>query len=118
MRPSAKPFSVGSYVLVYGALIGFTALTTGVAFVNLGAMNTVAALAIAVAKMLLIVLFFMHARHSDGLTRVVMCAGVLWLAILIALTLADFRTRGWSPNPSGWGAENSVHVQPPQESIL
>src|SRR5579862_2811671 len=63
MRLTAKPFSVGSYLGVYLALIGFTGLTTGVAFVNLGAMNTVAALAIAVAKMLLIVLFFMHARH-------------------------------------------------------
>ena len=111
MRLTAKPFSVGSYLGVYLALIGFTGLTTGVAFVNLGAMNTVAALAIAVAKMLLIVLFFMHARHSERLTWAVMCAGILWLAILIALTLADFRTRGWSPDPSGWATTSSLNIQ-------
>ena len=42
--------------------------TTAVAFVDLGPFSVVAALAIAVCKMLLVALFFMHVRHSTKLT--------------------------------------------------
>ena len=50
---------VTTYVSVFLALIALTALTTGVAYIDLGRWNTVAALAIAVIKMLLVV----HARE-------------------------------------------------------
>ncbi len=90
------------YVLVFLALMALTALTTAVALKDLGPLNTVAALAIAVGKMLLVVLFFMHVRYSSHLTKIVVMAAVLWLMILIALTLSDFRTRNWSPRPEPW----------------
>ena len=45
--------------------------------------------------MLLVALFFMHVRHSTKLTRLVVAGGLLWLAILLVLTLADVMTRGW-----------------------
>jgi cytochrome c oxidase subunit 4 len=90
------------YIAVFASLILLTALTTWVAFIDLGAMNTVVALAIAVTKMVLVILFFMHVRYSDGLTRIVILAGFFWLAILIALTLSDVLTRHLSPLPSGW----------------
>jgi len=48
-----------------------------------------------VGKMLLVALFFMHVRHSTQLTRLVVAGGLLWLAILITLTMADIVTRGW-----------------------
>ncbi len=99
---SAHVVPVKIYVLVFLALIALTGLTTGVAFVNLGPFNTVAALAIAVCKMLLVILFFMHVRHSSHLTKIVVVAGFFWLLILISLTLSDFRTRDWTPTPSGW----------------
>lgn len=92
------------YVGVFLALLFFTGLTTGVAFIDLGPFNTVVALAIATIKMLLVVLFFMHIRSSSGLTRVVVAAGFFWLALLIAFTLSDELTRQWSPIPSGWGS--------------
>lgn len=91
------------YLGVFVALLTLTALTTGVAYIDLGPINTVAALAIAVTKMLLVVLFFMHVKYSSGLTRIVILAGFFWLAILIALTLSDVFTRHWSPLPTGWG---------------
>jgi cytochrome c oxidase subunit IV len=95
---------VKTYIVVFIALLCLTGLTTGVAFVDLGAeMNTVVALAIAVVKMSLVILFFMHVKYSPGLTKVVVVAGFFFLAILISLTLADELTRGWSPNPGGWG---------------
>jgi cytochrome c oxidase subunit 4 len=93
-----------TYIGIFVALLLLTALTTGIAYVDLGAWNTVAALAIAMVKMLLVVLFFMHVKYSSGLTKVFILAGVLFFAILVTLTLADELTRHWSPTPSGWGA--------------
>jgi cytochrome c oxidase subunit IV len=93
---------VKSYVLVFASLIGLTLLTTGVAFVDLGAFNTVVALAIAFSKMLLVALFFMQVRHSNGLVRIVILAGFFWLALLIAFTMSDYRTRDWTPPPAPW----------------
>jgi cytochrome c oxidase subunit IV len=91
------------YVAVFLALLFLTGLTTGVAFIDLGAMNTVVALAIAVTKMLLVVLIFMHLRYSPGLTKVVIATAFFFLALLMSFTLADNFTRQWTPTPSGWG---------------
>ena len=91
-----------TYVLVFVSLIGLTLLTTGVAFIDLGPFNTVVALVIAFCKMLLVILFFMHLRHSSGLTRIVLLAGFFWLALLVALTMTDYRTRTWTPAPDSW----------------
>ena len=41
-----------------------TALTTWVAYVDLGRWNTVVALTIAVIKMTLVILFFMHVKYA------------------------------------------------------
>jgi cytochrome c oxidase subunit IV len=86
--------SIKTYVLVFGALIVATVLTTAVAFVDLGPFSIAVALVIAVCKMLLVALFFMHLRHSTRLTRLVVIGGLLWLLILLGLTMADFVTRG------------------------
>lgn len=93
---------VNTYIGIFLALLALTALTTGVAFVDLGPLNTVVALTIAVIKMLLVVLFFMHVKYSTGLTKVVIIAGFFFLAILVSLTLADELTREWTPNPGAW----------------
>ena len=95
------------YVLVFLTLIAFTALTTAVAFIDLGAFNTVIALAIAVCKMLFVILFFMHVRYSPNLTKIVIAAGFFWLLILISLTMGDYHTRGWTPSPSGWSSQQA-----------
>ena len=61
-----------TYVLVFLALIGLTIFTTGVAFVDLGAFNTVVALFIAFCKMSLVVMFFMGVKYSGGLVRTIL----------------------------------------------
>jgi cytochrome c oxidase subunit 4 len=86
--------SVKTYLVVFAGLIVATVLTTAVAFVDLGPLSVTVALGIAVCKMLLVALYFMHLRHSTQLTRLVVAGGLLWLAILLLLTLADFLTRG------------------------
>lgn len=84
-----------TYVVVCGVLLLLTLATYLAAFVNLGLWNTVIALAIAAVKAILIILFFMHAIYSRGITRVVIGAGLLWFGILLLGTLDDFITRGW-----------------------
>ena len=91
---SAHVDSVKTYVLVFLGLIFLTVATTAVAFVDLGAFSIVVALFIAVCKMLLVALFFMHIRHSTKLTKLVVVGGLLWLGILLTLTMTDFVTRG------------------------
>jgi cytochrome c oxidase subunit IV len=83
------------YYLVFLALLVGTGLTVAVAFVDLGAMNNVLMLGIAITKALLVVLFFMHVRWSTRLTWVVAASGFFWLLILFGLTMQDYLTRGW-----------------------
>ena len=87
--------SVKTYVFVLLSLLAATIFTTVVAYVDLGPFSVVVALTIAVCKMLLVALFFMHIRHSTKLTKLVVMGGLLWLFILLMLTLSDFVTRGW-----------------------
>ncbi len=96
--------SLRIYCLVFAALVILTLVTTGAAFIDLGILNTVVAMTIAIGKASLVVLYFMHVRHSARLTWVFIGAGVLWLAILIALTLSDVLTRAWIPLPLPWSA--------------
>src|SRR2546422_759615 len=91
-----------TYFLVFFTLIALTALTTAVAFKDLGPMNPFPAPPIAVCKAPLVILFFIHLKYTPGLPRLVIVAAFFWLAILIALTLSDVFTRNWTPNPTGW----------------
>jgi cytochrome c oxidase subunit IV len=83
------------YFIIFGALLVLTAATVVVANFNLGRWNAIVALTIAVCKATLVVLYFMHVRYSSRLTWVFVCAGFFWLAIMVALTLSDYMTRGW-----------------------
>jgi cytochrome c oxidase subunit IV len=91
--------SIKTYTLVFLSLLILTAATTVVSTIDLGPLNVVVALLIAVVKMMLVALFFMHLRHSTILTKVVVGGGMLWLGILLVLSLSDFVTRGWLPVP-------------------
>jgi cytochrome c oxidase subunit 4 len=83
------------YYAIFIALTVLTVVTWSVAKLDLGKMNAVVALTIAVIKATLVVLYFMHVRYSSRLTWVFVCAGFFWLAIMVALTLGDYMTRGW-----------------------
>jgi cytochrome c oxidase subunit IV len=83
------------YYTIFTVLIVCTAITVGVAFVDLGVLNTIAALSIAVFKAVLVVLYFMHVKYSTRLTWVVVVGSVFWLGILLALTMGDYLTRTW-----------------------
>jgi cytochrome c oxidase subunit 4 len=83
------------YSLVFGALLLLTFVTTAVGMMDLGRLNVVVALVIAVIKAMLVVLFFMHIYWSTKLTRVIVVSGIAWLGLLLWLTLTDVLSRGW-----------------------
>ena len=82
-----------TYYSIYVILLVCTYLTWQVAFFDLGVLNTVAAVTIAVFKAVLVILFFMHVRYSTRLTWVVVIGSVFWLGILLVLTFSDYLTR-------------------------
>jgi cytochrome c oxidase subunit 4 len=84
-----------TYYIIFGILMLCTYLTVQIAFFDLGALNTIAALGIAVFKAALVVLFFMHVRYSTRLTWAVVAGSVFWLGILLVLTMSDYLTRVW-----------------------
>ena len=82
-----------TYVLVWAALLVLTGVTVWIAQLNLGPFNDIVALAVAVTKALLVILFFMHVKDSSRLTRLTVVAGFFWLVILIGITLTDYLSR-------------------------
>lgn len=90
-----------TYYAIFGALMVFTAITVGVAFVNLGALNFPVAIAIAITKATLVILFFMHAKYSSRLTKLVIGGAFFFLLILLGMTMTDYGSRGWFASPRG-----------------
>ena len=86
------------YVVILIALLIGTVGTVQAAKINLYQWNIVLALAIATTKMTLVILFFMHGKYSPRRTQLVIIAGFFWLAIMLGLTLTDYKTR--HPEPS------------------
>jgi cytochrome c oxidase subunit 4 len=87
--------SLRVYFAVFTALIAFTLITVAVSFVDLGPLNTVVALTIAVIKATLVLLYFMHLRYSDRLNWAFAATGFAWLVFIIGLTMSDMVTRNW-----------------------
>ena len=87
---------LAAYFVVFGALMVLTVLTVWVSRIDLGAMNTAVAMAIAIVKALVVILWFMHVIHSPRLTWIVVISSFLWLAVLFVLTFSDYLTRHWN----------------------
>jgi cytochrome c oxidase subunit IV len=83
------------YYAIFATLIVLTGVTVAVAYLDLGAMNAVVAIAIACFKALIVVLFFMHVKYSTRLIKLTVIAGLYWMGILFVLTFSDYLTRAW-----------------------
>lgn len=92
---SAHIGSLKVYFGVFFVLMLGTAVTIYAAFQDLGMFNAPIALTIATIKAVFVVLFFMHVKDSDRLTKITVSAGVFWLGILLTLTMTDFLSRTW-----------------------
>ncbi len=89
--------SIATYTVIYIWLVVLMFVTIGAWLVNLGTLNVLIALTIAIIKAILVVMFFMHAKYSGRLVWLFASAPFLWLAIMLALTLSDYVTREWVP---------------------
>ena len=87
--------SKGLYWTIFGTLLLCTFLTVVVARMDLGALNTPVALAIAGFKATLVILFFMGVKYNTPLTKVVAASGFIWLIILFGITMGDYLSRSW-----------------------
>ena len=87
------------YLLVLVALLGLTALTIYVSYLDIGPFSAPVAFTIAATKALLVMLVFMHLKESHGVLWLTALAGFFWLGILVVLTMSDVATRGVLPIP-------------------
>jgi len=85
--------SFGRYLVTWIALTALTFATFGLSHLHLGAFSVVVALAIAVAKSLLVVLFFMHMWDERGTIPLAFGVSFVFIAILIAFTMTDVHGR-------------------------
>ena len=83
------------YYGIFAILLILTGVTVAAAYIDLGRLNTVVALAIACFKAMIVVLFFMHVKYSTRLIKLTVIAGLYWMGIMFALTLGDYLTRAW-----------------------
>lgn len=82
------------YYTIFAALMVLTVITVAIARVDLGVLNLPVAMAVAVTKAMLVILFFMHVKYSPKLTQVTAFTGFVFLGILVLLTMTDYLSRG------------------------
>lgn len=81
--------SFRSLVAVFAALVVLTAITYLASLVHFGEFNLLVALAIAVVKSALVVLFFMHLRYDKPFNSIVFVGCLIFVALFIGLALMD-----------------------------
>jgi cytochrome c oxidase subunit 4 len=86
--------STSTYFAVFAALLVLTFVTVVVARIDLGPANTLVAMAVAVTKALLVILFFMHVKYGTRMTKLTALAGFAWLALMILMIMSDYYGRG------------------------
>src|ERR1041384_1265741 len=98
-----------TYFAVFGALMLGTALTVVAAFIDFPAqLNFPIALAIAITKATLVVLFFMHVKYGSSLTKLIVGTAFFFLGIMLTLTLSDYLSRGWFTAPTRSTSPGSI----------
>jgi cytochrome c oxidase subunit 4 len=79
--------------LVLAALLVLTGITIGVSYVNLGRLNVPLTLAIASAKVSLVLLYFMHLKFEGRAVQYSFIGTICFLAIMISFTFWDVAFR-------------------------
>ena len=89
-----KELGPGRLFLNWAVLIVLTFTTFGVSQVPMPVnYHLAAALCISVIKVTLVVLFFMHLWHSEGINRIVFVTSFVFLLVLMFFVMADVGTR-------------------------
>jgi cytochrome c oxidase subunit 4 len=95
---SAHPYdpsaTLRAYFAVFAALMVFTGITVAAAYVNMGPMNNVVAIAIAMTKAAMVMAIFMHVRGSSNLIYFCIFGGLFFLSLMFYFPLIDLFSRG------------------------
>lgn len=91
-----------TYFAVFAALMVFTAITVGVAFVDLGPANNIVMLTIAAVKATLVIMFFMHVKYGTKLIPLVAASGFFFVMLMFVITMSDYMSRGWLGAGTPW----------------
>ena len=111
--------SVRTYAVIYLALMVLLVVTVAAAFVPWSRFlpghgwGVGIALTIALAKGLLILLYFMHVKYSARMVWAFAGAGFLWLGILFTLTFSDYVTRNHPAGANPKGEPRYLDAAPP-----
>ncbi|HEY4145812.1 cytochrome C oxidase subunit IV family protein [Pinirhizobacter sp.] len=92
-----RPPSLSSHLKVFIALLVLLLASVGTAYIPMGPFNLASNIGIAVAKALLVLVFFMRLKTDSPLLRIVASIGFAWVLVLIGLSLTDILTRGIGP---------------------
>jgi cytochrome c oxidase subunit 4 len=95
--PHSQDTHLRSLFIVYVSLMVLLVLTVAVSFKDMGELNIIVAMLIAVTKAVMVVMIFMHVKDSGKLVWVFASASFLWLAIMFTLTFSDYGTRNTVP---------------------
>lgn len=82
-----------TYWLCFLGLLILLGSTVALSFAPLGKYSVVVSLAIACAKVFLIMYFFMQLKSAATVIRVTALTGFIWLAILLILSFSDYAFR-------------------------
>jgi cytochrome c oxidase subunit IV len=93
LRLSANRRPPRILVFAWVGLLALLTLTVFAAYLPLGAVNTVVALAIAATKAALVAAIFMELRERNSLMLTFAIAGFFWLSIMLWLAFSDYLTR-------------------------
>ncbi len=92
----------GTYYRVFGALMVLMILTVGAWYIEglvelPRLLGVTIAMAIAIAKTTLIVLYFMHVKVSERITQLYAAAAFVTFALMVIIIMGDYFARGWPP---------------------
>ena len=87
---------------VMGLAALMTATILAAYYVPAGTFGAGVAIAIAVAKASLVVLFFMNVFYSSKLTKIFVAGAFFWLIILFGLIIIDYLSRTWVTPGVAW----------------
>lgn len=87
------PISLGTYLMVWLALLALTALTITAASLHFGRWSVLAAIIIATIKGTLVLMYFMHLRYEDRVFKIMLLLALFTLAVIMGLTFVDVLLR-------------------------
>jgi cytochrome c oxidase subunit 4 len=108
------------YYGIFLALMVLTVVTYLVTFVNLGELNLIVALVIAITKASLVILFFMHVWWSKKIIKVSVGMSFFFLLIMLMMVMSDYLSRGYRgmpafPNATATGTGSVGNDHPAKE---